>query len=75
LIEERYAHIDNHIRDGGGPLPRDWKAKRFPPDLKRTEAMFATKLLGMFDRIALPLFRTIALGGLSAVAMSLVVQG
>jgi hypothetical protein len=29
----------------------------------------------MFDRIALPLFRTIALGGLSAVAMSLVVQG
>jgi hypothetical protein len=37
--------------------------------------MFATKLLGIFDRIALPLFRTIALGGLSAVAVSLVVQG
>lgn len=37
--------------------------------------MFATKLLGIFDRIALPLFRTICLGGLSAVAMSLVVQG
>lgn len=37
--------------------------------------MFATKLLGLFDRIALPLFRAVALGGLSAVAMSLVVQG
>ena len=37
--------------------------------------MFATKLLGIFDRIALPLFRTIALGGLSAVALSIVVQG
>jgi hypothetical protein len=37
--------------------------------------MFATKLLEVFDRIALPLFRTIALGGLSAVAVALVAQG
>jgi len=37
--------------------------------------MFATKILGMFDRIALPLFRAMALGGLSAVALTLVAQG
>jgi hypothetical protein len=37
--------------------------------------MFATKLLVLFDRIALPLFRTVALGGISAVAVSLVAQG
>lgn len=37
--------------------------------------MFATKLLAIFDRIALPLFRTVALGGLSAVAVALVAQG
>jgi hypothetical protein len=37
--------------------------------------MFATKLLDLFDRIALPLFRTVALGGLSAVAVALVAQG
>jgi hypothetical protein len=37
--------------------------------------MFATKLLGVFDRIVLPLFRAAALGGLSAVAMTLVAQG
>ena len=37
--------------------------------------MFATKLLSIFDSIALPLFRTIALGGLSAVAIALVAQG
>ena len=37
--------------------------------------MFATKILSMFDRVALPLFRTMALGGLSAVALTLVAQG
>jgi hypothetical protein len=34
--------------------------------------MFATKLISLFDKIALPLFQTMVLGGLSVVAASLV---
>jgi hypothetical protein len=34
--------------------------------------MFATKLIGLFDKIALPLFQSAVLAGLSAVAVTLV---
>jgi hypothetical protein len=37
--------------------------------------MFATKLIAAFDRIALPIFRAAALGGLSLVAATLVAHG
>jgi hypothetical protein len=37
--------------------------------------MFATKLLTLFDRIALPLFRTAVLGGGALLAVAMVAQG
>jgi hypothetical protein len=37
--------------------------------------MSATKLLGMFDRVVLPVFRFAILGGLPLVAATLVAQG
>jgi hypothetical protein len=37
--------------------------------------MTAQRLVGLFDKLALPLFNALVLGGVSIVAMSLVAQG